>query len=243
MEAKTETKSAIRVVIVDDHTVIRVMLSQIVETMGEGYRVIGQAQDAAEALQMCQAEKPDLVMLDLVLRDSSGLGLLKQIKQVSAGTHVLVFSGNLGAAIIRQALMAGADGLIGKGATLEEFKTAIRATSLGQTYLCGESSEAVRLLVSAPRPTPVVKPVLSQREQSVLRFIADGLSSKEIARKLGLSFYTVNNYRSKLIKKTGLHRAVQLSFYAAKIGLIDKPTDAAQAALARRQSRPPFRIA
>jgi DNA-binding NarL/FixJ family response regulator len=224
MNQMAETKKRQRVVIVDDHAMIVTLLIQIFESLGE-HDVVGQARTSAEALRLCAEEKPDLVMLDLVLPDSSGLNLLKQIKAISPAASVLVFSGNLSAPLIRLALIAGVAGIINKGASLDEFKAAIRGVSAGRTYLCTQTSESVRTMVRTVPVSAAKVPVLSQREQLVLRHIAAGLSSREIAEKLGLSCYTVSNFRSRLSKKTGLHRAVQLSQYAAQIGLLDAPIE------------------
>jgi two-component system nitrate/nitrite response regulator NarL len=222
MQTSAEPKPRTKVVIVDDHAMIVTLLIQIFESLG-GYEVVGQAKKADEALRICEQEKPGMIILDLVLPDVSGLGLLKQIRTLCPEAVVVVFSGNLTAPLIRNALIGGVRGLISKGSTLEEFKSAIQTVSAGRTYLCAQSSESVRLMVRTEPVLPAKIPVLTQREQTVLRHIAAGMSSKEIAAKLGLSCYTVSNFRSKLSKKTGLHRAVHLSRYAAQIGLLDEP--------------------
>lgn len=221
MQPTTEISKRLRVVIVDDHAMIALLLTQIFDSLGR-YAVIGHAKNSADAALICKRENPDLIMLDLVLPDSAGLGLLKQLKTLCPAASILVFSGNLSGPLIRSALISGAAGIIGKGASLEEFKAAIQSVSTGNTYLCAQTSETVRQLVKTVAVTPAKVPPLSRREQTVLRHIAAGLSSKEIAAKLGLSFYTISNFRSKLSKKTGLHRAVQLTRYAAQIGLLDE---------------------
>jgi DNA-binding NarL/FixJ family response regulator len=227
METGSETNQSRRVVIVDDHAMIAELLRQIFESVG-GYVVTGHAKNSAEALQLCRQAQPDLIMLDLVLPDCSGLSLLRQIRTLCPASRVVVFSGNLSGPIIRSALMAGVTGIIGKGAELDEFKSAIRTVGAGRTFLCAQTSETVRLMVHTTLVTSDKPAALSQREQTVLRHIASGLSSREIAAKLGLSCYTVSNFRSKLSKKTGLHRTAQLSRYAAEIGLIDGPLEPRQ---------------
>ncbi len=210
----------LRVLIVDDHEMVAMLFRELVESLA-GYEVVGRAADCAQALRLCGQLSPDLVMLDLVLPDSSGLSLLRQIRTGCPAARVLICSGNLNGPLIRSALLAGATGIIGKAVSVEVLKEAIHTVSAGRTYLCPQTSESVRLLVHA-EPGPGTKtPELSPRERTVLRHIAAGLSSKEIAAKLGLSRYTVSNFRSRLSKKTGLNRAVQLSRYAAQIGLVD----------------------
>ncbi len=219
MHPKSETETRRRVLIIDDHEMVAGLLTELFGTL-PGYEVIGYAKNSAEAEQLCERGRPDLIMLDLVLPDSPGLTLLRKIRTLCPAAQVLVFSGNLSGPVVRSALIAGAAGIIGKAISLDECKAAIHAVSAGRTYLCAQTSDAVRHLVCSV-PTPAQKiPELSQRERTVLQHIAAGLSSKEIAAKLGLSRYTVSNFRSKLSKKTGLHRAVQLSRYAAQIGLV-----------------------
>lgn len=221
MQLKSESDRRQKVLIVDDHEMVAMLFRDLISSI-PGYEVVGQAANAAQAMQQCMLHRPALVLLDLVLPDSPGLGVLRDIRATCPDARVLVCSGNLNAPLIRSALLAGATGIIGKAVPLAELKSAIQSVGTGRSYLCGQTSETVRLMVHST-PPPVDKlPTLSQRERTVLQHIAAGLSSKEIAAKLGLSRYTVNNFRSKLSKKTGLRRAVQLSRYAAQIGLVDE---------------------
>lgn len=226
MKDKDSSNLPVRVVVIDDHKILREIVIQVVNLIDD-FAVVGQADSLSEATGLLQETNPDLVVLDLVLPDTTGLELLKQIKARYPRTRVLVFSGNLNRNLVRAVLAAGAEGIIAKASDLDELKTAIRTVGRGRSFLCAQTSEAVRLMVHSPLtdPPPVEHPPLSKREQTVLRHIAAGLNSREIAAKLGLSCYTVNNFRSKLSKKTGLHRAVQLSLYAAKIGLVGGSID------------------
>jgi DNA-binding NarL/FixJ family response regulator len=226
MNSHLATDRLQKVVIVDDYAMIVDLISDIFERW-EGFKVVGHAASCREALLVCERERPDFVILDVGLPDASGLVAFNQIKAAFPKIHVLVFSGNLSEAVIRKAMIAGVDGILSKASTTAELKTAIRSVSSGNAYLCNQTSEAVRQMVRARTLTPAAKPALSKREQTVLRHIAAGLSSKEIAAKLGLSCYTINNFRAKLSKKTGLHRAVQLSRYAAQIGLLNEPAGSA----------------
>lgn len=221
MNPNLETDKKQRVVIVDDHAMIVELIAEIFQQW-EGYKVVGHAASCREALAICERERPDFVILDVGLPDASGLVAFKQIKAAFPKIHVLLFSGNLNEAVIRKAMVAGVDGILSKTSVTAELKAAIRSVSSGRAYLCNQTSETVRHMVRSRTAPPVTAPVLSKREQTVLRHIAAGLSSKEIAAKLGLSCYTINNFRAKLSKKTGLHRAVQLSRYAAQIGLVNE---------------------
>ena len=221
-----ESTNELRVVIVDDHAMIVEIISEILDKLS-GFKVVGHASTCREAEAICQSTKPDFVILDVGLPDASGLDAFRQFKALLPQVRVLIFSGNLNDWLIKKALVAGVDGIISKASPTSELKTAILSVSAGRSFLCNQTSERVRQMVHSPANPPAPKPALSKREQTVLRHIATGLSSREIAAKLGLSPYTVNNFRSKLFKKTGLHRAAQLSLYAARIGLIKEPLGSA----------------
>lgn len=209
-----------RVVIVDDHLAIIDLLRQLVEAV-PGYRVVGQAENSVAALELCAREQPDLVVLDLVLPPTSGLSVLAQLRRAGARARILVFSGHLQPAAIQRALAAGADGIVDKVAPIEEFRMGMQAVASGRVYLCRSASEKVRNLVNRGRARPPREAALSEREKAVLQAIADGLSSKEIASRLGLSVHTVVNHRTRLMEKTGKRGVAQLSRYAADLGLVE----------------------
>lgn len=223
MAAETRSKAATRVVIVEDHVLFREMVTNVVNGI-DGLRVVGWACDEGEAIRLCWRERPDLIVLDLLLPGSHGLDALERLSAVCRSARILVFSGNLTPATIRQVLAAGSYSLIGKGATLDEFRRALQAVAAGRTYFSPEIAANIRSLVVAPAGDTAAGTVrLSAREECVLGCLARGMSSREIARQLGLSQHTVANHRSRLMRKIGLHRIAQLSLYAASRGLLELP--------------------
>jgi DNA-binding NarL/FixJ family response regulator len=226
MHPSPESSALHKVVIVDDHTMVVELIAEIFDQWA-GFKVVGRAASCREAEIICREVSPDFVILDLGLPDASGLEAFRRIKALFPKVHVLIFSGNLDETQIRNALVAGVDGILSKASATAELRAAIRSVSAGRAYLCGQTSETVRLMVRSPAAPAAVLPALSKRERTVLRHIAHGLSSKEIAAKLGLSCYTVNNFRAKLSKKTGLHGAVPLSLYAARMGLLNESVGSA----------------
>ncbi len=210
----------VKVVIIDDHTMLNELITTVVDSLA-GFQVVGWVQTEAEALPLCGRELPDLVILDLVLTASSGIALLEKLGRLCPDTRVIIFSGNLTPDIIQQVLAAGACSLVSKTATLGEFRNALLAVAAGRTYFSPEVSAAIKSLVIDPRAlVRAGRSRLTGREETVLRYLAQGFSSREIARTLGVSVYTVANHRSRLMKKTGLHRAAQLSLYAVRRGLL-----------------------
>jgi DNA-binding NarL/FixJ family response regulator len=212
-----------RVLIVDDHVAVVEMIAQVIDSMPD-YRVIGSAIDAESAIKLAEQEKPDIIVLDLVLQRSSGLTVMSELRARLPRTRFLIFSGNLRVPAVRQALASGVLGMIDKGSRLAEFRLALEQVAAGQPHFAGEAGTLIRQLVQhrGGERSPVVD--LSPREQTVLRHLAEGLSSREIAERLGLSIHTVVNHRSNLMRKTGLHRVAQLSLYAAEIGLVAPDT-------------------
>jgi DNA-binding NarL/FixJ family response regulator len=216
-----------RVVIVDDHTAIIEMMRGIVESIA-GFAVVGTARDPAEAREVCRREQPDVIVLDLVLPKVTGFSLYDALRGVCARARFLIFSGHLRAGSVREALLAGAHGLVEKSASLEEFHEALRAVASGQVYFSRGSSEAIRRIVNRD-PARAVRPArLTDRERAVLKAIAEGLSSKQIAARLGISRHTVVNHRTRLMKKVGLRGVALLARYAAQVGLVDETVDLAE---------------
>lgn len=211
----------IGVMIVEDQTAIRHMLAAFVAAM-PGFTVVGEAGDVQEALRIAEQCRPRVVVLDWMLLGGVGLDFLRAMR-VDPSPYVLVFSANTTELAVREALAAGAQGYIEKTASFTEFTQALKAVSGGRTYLGPEVSKTVQRIVANPEKAEV-NPELSVRERDVLRFVAEGLSSKEIAECLGLSVRTVENHRASITRRTGLRSVAQLTLHAVRLGLIPMPT-------------------
>lgn len=209
-----------RVLIVEDQTAIRQMLATFVSGV-PGFTVVGEAGDVAEALRVAEATKPQIVVLDWMLLNGLGLDFLRSVR-IDPPPHVLVFSANTTDLAVREALGNGARGYIEKTASFSEFTSALRSIADGQTYLGPTVARGVLRIVSNPERV-VANSTLSAREREVLRFLAEGMSSKEIADSLGLSVRTVENHRAHIVKRTGLRSIAQLTLHAVRLGLIDAP--------------------
>ncbi|HTL66384.1 MAG TPA: response regulator transcription factor [Lacunisphaera sp.] len=219
MEGQPTRGARTRVVIIDDHTMLNELITSVVDSL-KGFQVAGSARTEAEALRICSRESPDLVILDLVLSSTYNLTLLAKVERLCPQARIVIFSGNLTPEIIRQVLAAGTYSLISKTATLADFRSALMTIAAGRTYFSPDVSGAIKGLVIGRKPP---YPKLTRREEAVLRLLAQGHSSREIATALGVSVYTVANHRSRLMKKTGLHRAAQLSLFAVRQGMLGQP--------------------
>jgi DNA-binding NarL/FixJ family response regulator len=222
-----QSAGEVKVIIVDDHAAILGMMTQVVETL-PGFRVVASAFDSETAVEICGKEQADIIILDLVLPGVSGLSLLSELAVICPRSRILIFSGSLNLAAMRGALAAGVFGVVEKMANLDVFRAALVSLSQGQTYFGPLAGKLIQALVSYDQPPVEGTSNISKltlREKTVLCHVARGLSSKEIADKLGVSVHTVMNHRSNLMKKTGLHRVAQLSMLAMQAGLVGETTD------------------
>lgn len=209
----------IKVVIVDDHAAIIEMMTQVVESL-PGFKVVGHALNGEAALVLCRSQQVDIIILDLVMPGMSGLALMHDLKALLPEARVMIFTGSLNPAAVRGAITAGVLGVVEKMASLDVFRAALRAVAAGQEYYGPLAGRLIKTLVSRNPDDRAASADLTKREKTILCHVAQGMSSKEIAMKLGVSVHTVINHRTNLMKKTGLRRVAQLSLFAAQSGLV-----------------------
>ena len=209
-----------RVLICDDHAVVRAGLRLILETR-PGYVLVGEATDGADALAQARQTQADLVILDLSLPGGSGLTAIPALRQAVPDVKVLVLTVHEDEAYFFAALQAGAAGYVLKGGSASELIAALDLVAEGGVpipRLLGQRLASDHL-GRAPGPAD-----LSEREQGLLRLIAAGSSNKEIAEALALSLRTVERHRSSIMSKLGFQNKAELLQYAIRRGWLD-PTD------------------
>lgn len=196
----------IRVVVVDDHEVLRSGLRMMLESSTE-IRVVGEAEDGLRAIEVVQRLRPDVVLLDVKMPNEDGLSALRHLRTVEPELPVLILSMYDEPAYVEEAISSGASGYLIKTVSGDELVRAIRAAYDGQGYLQAEITRPVLSRFSRIHETSLdVR--LSPRETEVLRLIADGMHTKEIARALDISEATVKTYITSLFEKLGaVHRA------------------------------------
>lgn len=213
------------ILIVDDHPLVREGLKAILRPATE-YEVVGQAENARDAIRMVKNLKPDLVLLDLGLPDKSGLELSHEIRSISAPTRIMIISMHSKVDYIVKAFQAGATGYMAKESATERLLKGIGHVLNGEYFMDGAVSHAVvQKLMQAPEKemkiTDVGYETLTSREQEVMVLLAEGNSAKEAAAKLFISPKTVENHRTNIMNKLGLHSTLELVRYAARLGLVD----------------------
>jgi DNA-binding NarL/FixJ family response regulator len=201
-----------RILIVDDHPLVRSGLKLLIDCEPD-LAVCGEAASAAEALRLLDNQKPDLLIVDLSLKDSSGLELIKRIKSRNSDVKMLVSSMFEEDLYAERVLSAGALGYVHKQEGMERVIEAIRCVLSGRVWLSTAMSDRMLRRMTASQPVAAESPVhaLSDRELEVFEQIGRGKATKDIARQLHLSVKTVETHREKIKAKLGLKSAVELS--------------------------------
>ncbi|MFO0694574.1 MAG: response regulator transcription factor [Polyangiales bacterium] len=205
----------VTVAVVDDQTIFREMLVELLAA-DERYRVVGQYRTANEALEKLRILLPDVVVLDVMLPDRSGIDVLRELAILRPAPRILVVTAYEQPTIVRDALEAGAHGMVTKGAPLRELRAAIERVAEGGAYYCSTTSEILRRNAQSPPEDEA----LTARERQIVRMVASGASSKEIAAELGISEKTVQNHRMNIMNKLGIRDVAGLTRFAIARGLI-----------------------
>jgi DNA-binding NarL/FixJ family response regulator len=211
---------AIRILLVDDHKLFRAGIRSLLQTVS-GVEVVAEAGDGREGLRLIEVHHPDVVLMDIMMPSLNGLDAAARITRTSPTTRVIMLSMNAGEDSVLQTLRAGAAGYLVKTADPAELELAIRAVVRGETFLSSAISQHVvtacfgrlgRELTSLERLTP--------RQRETLQLIAEGSTTKEIAKALGISVKTAETYRGELMKSLDIHDIASLTRYAIRMGVV-----------------------
>jgi two-component system response regulator NreC len=214
--------TTIRVLLVDDHAVLRAGLRVLLEAERD-IRVVGEAASGEEGVRKAEELRPDVVVMDLSMPRMGGLEATRRITAARLPVRVLVLTVDAEADSLMPVLEAGAAGYVTKDAPDGELVRAIRIVSRGEPFLPPGSVRLLAESLRAGRP-PVLQrdplSLLNARERDVLALTARGFSSAEIGERLGLSHKTVDTYRQRLMGKLGLHRRNEVVHFALDHGLL-----------------------
>jgi DNA-binding NarL/FixJ family response regulator len=204
----------IRVAIADDHRVVRVGLEQLLDTFSD-VELVGSADGGEAAVELCVAEKPDVLLLDLAMPDLDGIGVTKRLAEEVGDTRVVLFTSFGDREAIIAALDAGAVGYLLKDAEPEEIHSAIRAAARGETPLAPKAATA---LLSERRERGPATVQLTAREHDVLALVIAGSSNKQIGRRLGISEKTVKGHLTNIFQRIGVTDRTQAALWAERSG-------------------------
>lgn len=212
-------KHIIKVIIADDHAILRAGLRQVLAETSD-IIVVGEAENAAQAIKLGCQPNADVILLDITLPDRSGMDVLKYIKRENSHIAVLMLSMYKEDQYAVRALKSGAAGYLCKQSAASELVNAIYTVAKGRKYISAEVAEILANQISMDGKQASHE-LLSDREFQTLTMIASGLSVGEIAEKLSLSVKTVSMYRTRLLEKMQLRHNAELTHYAFKHMLVD----------------------
>jgi DNA-binding NarL/FixJ family response regulator len=220
--------SPIRVMLVDDHTLVRTGLSALVKGI-KGVEVVAEANDGREAIQLCEAVQPDIILMDIAMSGMNGLEATTRIVKDFPQVRVIMLSMHTSEEYVLQALRSGAVGYLLKDAGISELELAIQAVARGETYLSPPVSKHVitdyirRVGLELDRDQLVDRPAIERltfRQREILQLIAEGNSTQEIANLLSISVKTVETHRMQLMERLDIHDIVGLVRFAIRVGLV-----------------------
>ncbi len=209
-----------RVLIVDDHAVVRAGLKLLVDSEDD-FEVVGEAGNARDAIFEARSLKPDVILLDIVMPDQSGLEIVPQLLHENEETKVLVLSMQDEPRYVAEAFEAGASGYVLKEAADAELVAAIREVAGGGRYVHPELGARLVAAATEERKRAEDDP-LSEREREVLRLLALGHTNQEIARQLYISVRTAETHRAHIMQKLRLTSRAELVRYALDQGLLEE---------------------
>ena len=211
---------AIRVIIADDHTLVRAGIRSLLE-QGADIDVVAEASDGREAVELAEAHQPDLVLMDITMSEMNGLEATRRIMNAAPDARVLILSVHKHEEYVWQALRAGASGYLLKEAMPAELEVAVRAVARGERYLSPPvSTQVIDAYIDRVGGEPGPFERLTPRQREVLQLIAEGHTTKEIAAHLHVSAKTVESHRTNLMKSLDIHDIAGLVRYAIRVGLV-----------------------
>jgi DNA-binding NarL/FixJ family response regulator len=214
----------LRILIADDHELVRRGLRSLLESQ-PGWQVVAEAKDGAEAVQKSAALKPDIVILDFAMPQLNGLGAIQEISKVHPAARILMLSMHQSENLIREALDAGARGYVTKSSASWKLVAAVEAVQRGRTYVARTDPLVLDSFQSGADRNAGVAPdeqdSLTPRQTEVIRLLAEGRSSKQIAAALGLSVKTAETHRSNILRRLRCHSASELTRYAIRNHIIE----------------------
>ena len=212
--------TSVGVLLADDHALLRAGLRALIKDMS-GIEVAGEAEDGAEALRLMIETRPAVALVDISMPRLNGLEVAARAAKEAPSTRVIILSMHAYEEYVHRALLAGAAGYLLKNADEGELEQALRTVARGQTWLSPSISKTVvDALARGEKPAPGPFELLSPRQREILQLIAEGSSSKDIARKLDLGVKTVEKHRTELMDRLGIHGVAGLVRYALRAGIV-----------------------
>jgi DNA-binding NarL/FixJ family response regulator len=210
----------IRILLADDHTIVRESLATALRNSGDCL-VVGEAGDGIAALELAHELQPDVAVVDISMPRLNGIDVVRRLVAELPRTRVLVLTMHEEEEYVVQMIRAGAAGYLAKHAAISELLEAVRALVGGGVYFGAYAARALAAHVHHPREEADPYDTLSPREREVLHLVAEGLTTKEIARRLGIGVKTAENHRGRILAKLELRNSAELVRYAMRRHLVE----------------------
>ncbi|WP_017692318.1 response regulator transcription factor [Paenibacillus sp. PAMC 26794] len=219
-EVETETETSIKVLLVDDHEMVRIGLAAVLDTE-DGIEVVGEAGSGEEGIRLAQEYKPDVVLMDLVMEGMDGIEATRQVLKMYPECKVIVLTSYLDDEKMYPVIEAGAFSYLLKTSRANEVADAIRAAARGQSVLESQVASKMMNRFRQPQAAAPLHDELTDREMDVLRLLAKGKSNQDIADDLIIGIKTVKFHVTNLLEKLGVDDRTQAAIYAYKNGLAE----------------------
>ena len=208
----------VKIIIADDHTVLREGLKALINGI-EGWQVVAEASDGFEVLSAVEKNQPDVLILDLAMPKLGGIEVINRLKKVTTHPKILVLSARDDEVSAGESIRAGADGFVPKKSSRDELEFAIKSLLRGQTYLSPEvAAGVIHQQLSGEGHSPI--DTLSSREREVMKLLCEGYPNRDIAKMLHISARTIDSHRANIMKKVNCHSNAELAQLAIKFGMI-----------------------
>ena len=211
-----------RVLIADDHKILRDGLRSLLEVKKGDFEIVGEAEDGVEAVRKTKQLRPDIVIMDIAMPNLNGIDATREIKVELPDTKIIVLSMHANRAYVLQVLQAGASAYLLKDSTFQELDNALQAANRGEMYLSRGITDAGGVkngMGTVTHGGVLESERLTRRELQVLQLIAEGKTTKEIAARLLVSVKTIETHRKQVMDKLGIHSIAELTKYCIRAGL------------------------
>jgi len=215
--------AALRILLADDHALVRAGMRSLLQDLGD-IEVVAEASDGAEALAAAERARPDVVLMDIAMKGMNGLEAAARLRERQPGVKIIILSMHTSEEYVLLALRAGAAAYLIKDSATSELELALKCVMRGDTYLSPAISRQVvdgyvQRVGASTGPDP-----LTPRQREVLKRIAEGRSTKEIAFELNLSVKTVETHRAQIMDRLSIRDVAGLVRYAMRVGLVPPET-------------------
>lgn len=212
--------NAIRIIITDDHPLMRIGIRTMIESVRSDLQIIGEASSGEQLLELLQTTSPDIILLDILMPGMPGVETARRVRKQYPDLKILMISSECDEQTLLNVVEVGVDGFISKAQPASELDLAIHSIMQGTSYFGADMAKMIRDITMNKESGKKAKPCFTQKELDIINLCCEGFLSKEIAIKLNISPRTVEGHKARIFKKIGLNNTVEMVRYALQNGII-----------------------